>query len=569
MRQLRGICIGAGYFSQFHFDAWRRIPEADIVAVCDLDPAKAHRASELFPGATATVDVGEALDRFQPDFVDIITPPATHQVLVEAAAKRGIQVICQKALAPTFEEAQAIVSLANSHGIRLMVHENFRFQPWHREIRRLIEAGVVGDRLHQIHFRSRLGDGWGPNAYLDRQPYFREMPQLLIYETGVHFIDVFRYLAGEIEETYAILRRLNPVIRGEDCGLVTFRFANGATGVWDANRYNDSSSGDARYTFGEALVEGSGGSIRLYSDGRLTVQELGGKERDHAYVHHRRGFAGDCVYFTQREFVACMSSGRAFETSGDEYLKTLRVQQAVYSSAERNLPIHIDQESRSHRRPGKRIVDLSLPVDNAMPGVRISPFTTIAERGWTSSTLSLYSHSGTHMDAPKHFLADDKAASIDQQSLATCLGSAKIINLTPVGPHELISLARLTEELSRTGMNVEAGDRLLLRTDWWQQYGGDGYRNDLPRISRELACWLVERKVALIGVEAPSVADVNSLPEVTEIHQILFRGGIVIVEGLANLHTLRQPVVEFVALPMRIVDGDGSPVRAIALEDVP
>jgi predicted dehydrogenase len=78
-----------------------------------------------------------------------------------------------------------------------VVHENFRFQPWHREIKGLLEAGTVGTRLHSLTFRSRPGDGWGPGAYLNRQPYFRTMPRLLLHETGVPFIDTFRYLAGE------------------------------------------------------------------------------------------------------------------------------------------------------------------------------------------------------------------------------------------------------------------------------------------------------------------------------------------------------------------------------------
>ena len=58
----------------------------------------------------------------------------------------------------------------------------------------------------------------------------------------------------------------------------------------------------------------------------------------------------------------------------------------------------------------------------------------------------------------------------------------------------------------------------------------------------------------------------NDLPEVTEVHQTLFRGGVVIVEGLVNLDQLTQPIVEFIALPLKVNDGDGSPVRAIAIE---
>ena len=88
----------------------------------------------------------------------------------------------------------------------------------------------------------------------------------------------------------------------------------------------------------------------------------------------------------------------------------------------------------------------------------------------------------------------------------------------------------------------------------------------MPRILIDLARWLVERQVAMIGVEPPSVADVNNMAELTEVHQTLFRGNVMIVEGLANLDQLSSDEVEFIALPLRIVGGDGCPVRAIAIE---
>ena len=134
-------------------------------------------------------------------------------------------------------------------------------------------------------------------------------------------------------------------------------------------------------------------------------------------------------------------------------------------------------------------------------------------------------------------------------------------------PSELITIERLQESLARQSLSVESGDRLLLRTDWSQRYGRSEYRPELPRISEELSHWLVAKQVALLGVEQLSVADVNNVRELTEVHHILLRGGIVIVEGLANLDLLTQSIVEFIALPMRIVDGDGSPVRAIAIEE--
>lgn len=339
MKSLKGVAIGAGYFSQFHFDAWSRLADVELSAVCDVNQETARHAVEKYGISTQYADAAQMLDVEQPDFVDIITRPDSHLPLVKEAVSRGIPIICQKALAPTFAEAQEIVRTAESASVPLMIHENFRFQPWYREIRRQIEVGAIGERLHSVSFRCRTGDGWQNDAYLDRQPYFREMPRLLIFETGVHFVDTFRYVAGEIEGVFASLQKLNADIVGEDSATVMFEFESGATGMWDGNRYNEPTSADARFTFGDAQIEGSGGTIRLYGTGRLTVQPLGQPETEIDYPFERRGFAGDCVFATQQHFVDCLRNGRPFETSGEQYLKSLAVVEAIYRSAETRLPV--------------------------------------------------------------------------------------------------------------------------------------------------------------------------------------------------------------------------------------
>jgi predicted dehydrogenase len=326
------VAVGAGYFSQFHLDAWRRTSGAALVAVCDALRERAEEASRKFSIGRVYSDVAEMLDAERPDFIDVITPPETHRETCRLAGERGVHVLCQKALAPTFEDAEALVGEAERAGIRLMVHDNFRFQPWHRELRRLLDLDTIG-RPHAIACRTRMGDGWGAGAYLDRQPYFRVMPKLLVFETGVHFIDVFRYLVGEVRQVYAALRRRNPAIAGEDAGVMLFEFEDGATGVWDASRYNESRDPDPRYTFGEFLVEGPGGSLSVDERGRLTVHPLGELPHDHSYVHEPVGFAGDCCYKAIQYFVDRLHDGAAFETSGRDYLRTLAVQEALYASA--------------------------------------------------------------------------------------------------------------------------------------------------------------------------------------------------------------------------------------------
>lgn len=207
-----------------------------------------------------------------------------------------------------------------------------------------------------------------------------------------------------------------------------------------------------------------------------------------------------------------------------------------------------------------RVIDLSRSVNNEMPGVAISTARQLDVDGWNATTLSLYSHCGTHMDAPRHFFSG--GATIDRQDLSVCVGNATMVNIAPAAPRQLLNVG----DLGTLVDSIRPGQRLLFRTDWHKRYGSPEYRDQLPRISLALARWLVDKRVALIGVEPPSVADVNNIREVTDVHQTLLGGGVVIVEGLTNLDQVTQPTVEFIALPMKITGGDGSPVRAIAIE---
>jgi D-apiose dehydrogenase len=341
MKKYRGVAIGAGYFSVFQYEAWNRIPEVEITALCNRDAEKAHPLMKKYDIPRHYSDYREMIDKEKPDFVDIITPPETHLEMTKYIADKGIHVICQKPLAPTFNEAREIVDYTNNAGIRFMVHENWRFQPWHREIKKLLTAETIG-AVHFMNWRKRMGDGWGENAYMPRQPYFRDYPKLIVYENGIHFIDTFRYLLGEIKRVHAYLKKLNPIIAGEDFALINFEFEkNDALAVWDANRYNEPNYPNPRLTFGEFHIDGSKGTIRLYSDGRITIQQLGEKEMNHEYQYSTANFSGDCVYVTQRHFIDCMNDGTEFETNGPDYLKSLAVQDAIYHSAAIKNPVVI------------------------------------------------------------------------------------------------------------------------------------------------------------------------------------------------------------------------------------
>ena len=208
-----------------------------------------------------------------------------------------------------------------------------------------------------------------------------------------------------------------------------------------------------------------------------------------------------------------------------------------------------------------RIIDLTLSLEPAMRGVKFEPARVLEKDGWNAMTLHLYSHCGTHMDAPRHF--DVSGQTIDRIPLDKCMGPAWLVDLSGIKPRSLITV----EDLGPHQKKIQAGDGLLIRTGWSLLAHSPAYRNDLPRISLELARWCADNGVRILGVEPPSVADVHNIEELTTIHRVLLESGVIIVEGLANLDKIHKEKVTFMAFPLKIVDGDGAPARALAIEE--
>lgn len=316
---LKGGIVGCGFFGQIQLEAWRRMDGLEIVAAADPDLERARRSA---PRAYASAEAMFAAEQL--DFVDIATRPEQHLDLVRAAAARKLPVICQKPIAPTWTDAVAMVDAAEQAGIPFMIHENWRWQPWFREIRRRIQAGDIGAPL-AYHFRVRKNDGAGPSPY-PAQPYFARMPRLLIYETLVHHIDTARCLFGDVAWVLARMRRINPVIIGEDQAILTLTHAGGLTGVVDGHRFADPQPDGG--VLGEAWFEGEAGALFVRGDGDI----FRGAER----VWQNpvtAGYRGDSVRATQQHFLECLASGQPFESGGREYLKTFGVVEAAYQSA--------------------------------------------------------------------------------------------------------------------------------------------------------------------------------------------------------------------------------------------
>lgn len=333
------VVVGGGYFAQFHINAWLRISGVRLIAIVEPDTSKHIFLIEkvLSSNATDTIitaSFSDVLANHTLDIVDIATPPHSHaDLIMQATSANCPYIICQKPFCGTKESAINLHEKTRHCASEIIIHENFRFQPWYRTIKAELNKNTIGEVL-QATFRLRPGDGQGPDAYLDRQPYFRNMKKFLIHETGVHFIDVFRFLFGEPKSLTAELQRLNPAIVGEDSGYFTFHYDNGLRAQFDGNRLLDHAADNTRLTMGEMLIEGTLGSIALQGSGKLQLRHFGKTDwRPIECSFTDNDFGGDCVYLTQKHVIDHIKNKTPLENRVEDYLRNLELEALIYNAS--------------------------------------------------------------------------------------------------------------------------------------------------------------------------------------------------------------------------------------------
>jgi predicted dehydrogenase len=325
---------GAGMISHYHLNAWRKLGDrVRIAAIADPDRARAaQRAAEF--GIPAIHDGAAALfaaDRI--DALDVLSPRETHAAWVEVAAARGIAVLCQKPMTPTLAQSQALVRAVDAK-TRLMIHENWRFRPWYCELRRWIEAGALGDiamaRLSMIN-SGLLPDRAGRRFALERQPFFRDEPRLLIAEGLIHQIDTVRYLCGPLRVVAARAARTVPDVVGETCADIFMETASGAPVTVTGNI---AAPGYPPRTPDRLEIVGSRASA-VFQDDELAL--LGPAPRRQRYdrdAGYQASF--DAVI---AHFIDCLESGARFETDPADNLETLTlVEHAYWAAGLANVP---------------------------------------------------------------------------------------------------------------------------------------------------------------------------------------------------------------------------------------
>jgi D-apiose dehydrogenase len=337
--------IGCGFFAQNHLHAWSSLrgEGARIVAVCDIDPAKAKTAAANFEASRWYTDPERMLGEQNLGLVDIVTRMDTHRKLVELAVRHRTPTIVQKPIAPTLDDARAMTAAAEAAGVFLAVHENFRFQTPMRKARELIAGGAIGEPTWaRISFRT------GYDIY-SGQPYLRDEERFIVIDLGAHVLDLARVFLGEVERIGAETQRRNSGVRGEDTATMLLRHVSGALSVvectYESRRLPD--------PFPETLIEieGSKGAIairrglrlELTSGDQMTEIDVDPPVLD--WASRPWHVVQESVLATCAHMLAAIQSRRPAETSGTDNVKTFALCEAAYAAASSHCSIAADQFS--------------------------------------------------------------------------------------------------------------------------------------------------------------------------------------------------------------------------------
>ena len=334
----RGALVGCGFFARNHMHGWADAPGAGIVAVCDVDAARADTFARTF-GAEPFTDAQAMLAATQPDFVDVATTVATHRPLVELALAHGALTICQKPFAETYADGLAMVEASTRTGRPLLVHENFRWQKAFRLLRAEIDAGTIGaPTFARLSFRHAF------DIYAT-QPYLTLVPDLALTDIGLHLLDLARFLMGDVATASCLTQHLNPRVEGEDAFTALLGHESGGVTSVETSFYAHTTPDPFPETF--ARLEGPAGTLtldhgfRIRAHTRAGVRDIDADPPVPAWGERPWHVIQDSVGAFEAHVTDVLAGRAAPQPSGAHNLETLAVTLACIRAARRRETVEI------------------------------------------------------------------------------------------------------------------------------------------------------------------------------------------------------------------------------------
>ena len=214
-----------------------------------------------------------------------------------------------------------------------------------------------------------------------------------------------------------------------------------------------------------------------------------------------------------------------------------------------------------------KVIDLTLTISEQIPTFPGSPqpnfinWESIEKDGYNLELLFLSSHTGTHIDAPYHFLK--KGQKIDQIMTRRLVTEAILIKIRK-GPNQSITKTDI-EKFEKKFGKIDDGSTVIFHTGWQKNLNKKSYFLKNPGLAVSAAKYLASKKINLVGIDSPSI-DLGK-DEKFSVHHVLAKNGILIVENLANLDKINSEKFHLIVAPLKLRNATGSPVRAMALVD--
>ncbi len=324
---LRVGLAGAGHASEFHLNAWRRIPEIEVVGICGGGLERATAQANRYSIPAVYRDAAEMVEKASLDVLDILSPRETHAEFVRLGIEAGLHILVQKPLTPTLAEAEQLAAEIPSD-MRVMVHENWRFQPRYRLIGDYLAEGRLG-KVHQVHLSHRSSnlvpgvDGKRPAV--ERQPFQGVEPRLLIGEVLIHHLDVIRWLFGPLKVVRAWTGKTQEGIPGDTMATIVLEGPDHLPVIVDGNI---ATVGFPPMESDRLEILGERASLLL--DGpRLLPMGFVAPDREFPFQpDYEEGYFNAIAHFVQ-----CLRNGKPFETPISDNLETLRLVENAYSFA--------------------------------------------------------------------------------------------------------------------------------------------------------------------------------------------------------------------------------------------
>jgi UDP-N-acetylglucosamine 3-dehydrogenase len=344
-RQIKVGLVGCGNIGAGgHLPAYGRIPEAELVAVCDAVEELAHAAAER-SGATAYTVHQRLLEREDIEVVDLCVPTCLHGRLAVEAMQAGKHVLCEKPMAHSLEAANAMIEVAAQNGLKLMIGQVRRFDHRYTSIKEQLDAGRVGRPVF-IWRAERQFLPFPPRAW----QWDPKRGGGVILDIGVHVTDLFRwYLGQEAVEVYAVARSVRQAARAAgsfDHAFITCKFSGGEVGFAETSWAYPQGFGGALYA--QLDVVGTQGKIQ-YADKDTNPMLTYTAEKGHELPRYFRFMSATEYAFEEeiRHFVRCILDDREPAVSPQDARAALEMALAAQRSAEAGKPVHLPSQEEA------------------------------------------------------------------------------------------------------------------------------------------------------------------------------------------------------------------------------